>query len=54
MYKSDEQTDRMVYFQVPVLPGQKNLTLTMKDPVVPVNGPWKLVLPVGKPAKNSE
>lgn len=48
MYEADEQTGRMVYFQVGVQPGQKKLNLTLKDPVVTVTGPWELDLPLGQ------
>lgn len=48
MSRAGEYTDRMIYFQTPVLPNQKRITLTLIDPVVAVTGPWELELPVEK------
>ncbi|MHB1418389.1 MAG: hypothetical protein ACYCX4_02200 [Bacillota bacterium] len=46
MSKQKEYNAQMEYFAVPVSPGQRSLTLTIKDPVVAIKGPWELTFPV--------
>jgi hypothetical protein len=38
----DGLSERILYLEVPVEPGQREIRLTLKDPVVSVKGPWVL------------
>lgn len=42
----DSFSERILYLEVPVKPGQKEIKLTLKDPVVSVKGPWVLEFPI--------
>jgi len=45
-WQMDEETGRMLYFEVPIAKGARSVTLTLSRPEVVVEGPWTFEVPV--------